>query len=236
MAQIDMKNATIQIRDGGSDVIKSTGTITALQAIGAVTLAGTYSATPVAGGIATISGREYVIAASPAPSITSITLVAPGLLEATLAGEAVSCSDVVNMITLKVGDGTLTWNEKRNVQYTLDRGRLDDVRLGDEVPMDVKLDVTWDYIQGSAVALAVPSPLDALKKIGHAATWVSSDTDLCKPYAVDVCITYVPLCTGDQEEIWLQDFRWEDLAMDLKAGHIAVSGKCNKTQAKVVRG
>ena len=236
MAQIDMKNATIQIRDGSSDTVVSTGTITAIQAIGAVTLAGTYTATPVAGGIATISGREYLIATSPTPSITSITLVAPGLLEATTAGQAVSCSAAVKQISLKVGDGTLTWNEKRNMQYTLDRGKLDDVREGDEVPMDVKFDVTWDYISGSAIAQSLPSPLEALKKIGNAAAWVSSDSDTCKPYAVDVVVTYVPQCTGDQEIIWLQDFRWEDLAMDLKAGHIAVSGKCNKKAATAVRG
>jgi hypothetical protein len=236
MAQIDMKNATVQIRDGGSNTVVSTGTVTGTNAIGAVTIAGTYSATPVAGGLATINGRKYVVAASPAPSISSITLVAPGLLEATQASDVVSFTAVVNMITLKIGEGTLTYNEKRNMQYTLDRGRLDEVREGDEVPMDVKFDVVWDYIKGSSVALSPPSPSDAMKKIGNASAWVSSDTDACKPYAVDLVVTYVPACTGDQEEIILPDFRYEDLAMDLKAGTISCSGKCNAKQATVLRG
>lgn len=236
MAQIDMKNATVYIRDGGSNTVASTGTITAIQAIGATTLAGTYTATPVAGGYATISGRKYKIAASPAPSTTSITIEAPGLLEATAAGEAVSCSALVNSLEIKVGEGTLTFNEKRNMQYTLNRGKLDEVRESDEVPMDVKFDLVWEYLKGSSVAQSPPSPLEALKKIGNASTWASSDADSCRPYAVDIVVLYVPACTGDQEEITLPDFRYEDLAMDLKAGTISCTGKCNKKQAEILRG
>jgi hypothetical protein len=171
-----MKNALLKIRDGGNNAVVSTGTITAAAVIGATVLAGTYSATPVIGGYATISGRRYKLAAG---STTSITLEAPGLLEATSISEPVSCTGVENSITVKVGDGTLTYSEKRNMEYTLDRGRLDEVREGDEVPMDVKFDFVWDYIKGSAVALSPPSVEDALKKIGLASTWVSSDTDAC---------------------------------------------------------
>lgn len=232
MAQIDMKNALVQIRDGGSNTVVSTGTITAIAAIGATVLAGTYTATPVTGGLATIAGRKYKITGT--PSTSSITIEAPGLLEATTAGEVVSCSALQNMITVKVGEGTLTYSEKRNMQYTLDRGVLDEVREGDQVPMDVKFDFVWDYIKGPATGN--PTPSDALKKIGLASTWLSSDTDACKPYAVDIVVLYVPACTGDQEEITLPDFRYEDLSMDLKAGTISCSGKCNAKQAVVLRG
>lgn len=233
MAQIDLKNATIELRDGGSNTVKSTGTVTGVNAIGATVLAGTYSATPVVGGLATINGRKYKITAG---SISSITIASPGLLEPTAASDPVSCSDLINSITIKVGEGTVTYSEKRNMQYTLDRGKLDEVREGDEVPMDVKFDLIWDYIKGSSVALSPPSPEDALKKIGLASTWISSDSDACKPYAVDLVITYVPPCTGDQEEITLPDFRYESLDHDLKAGTISCSGKCNSKQALVLRG
>lgn len=234
MAQIDMKNALLKIRDGGNNTVISTGTITAIQSIGATVLAGTYTATPVIDGWATISGRRYKITA--VTGLTSITIAAPGLLEATLAGEVVSITGPENSITVKVGDGTLTFSEKRNMTYTLDRGVLDEVKEGDEVPMEVKFDFVWDYIKGSSVALSPPSVSDALKKQGLASTWVSSDTDACKPYAVDLIVLYVPQCTGDQEEITLQDFRWESLDFDLKAGTVSCSGKCNKKTATVVRG
>lgn len=231
MAQIDMKNATLEIRDGGSNTVSSTGTVTGINAIGATVLAGTYTATPAVGGLATINGRKYEVTAG---STTSITIASPGLLEATAALDAVSVSAAVKKITVKVGEGTLTYSEKRNMQYTLDRGTLDEVREGDQVPMDVKFDLVWEYIKGATGG--TPTVEDALKKIGEAATWLSSDTDACKPYAVDLVVTYVPACTGDQEEITLPDFRWEDLSHDLKAGTISCTGKCNATKAVVLRG
>jgi hypothetical protein len=46
----------------------------------------------------------------------------------------------------------------------------------------------------------------------------------------------VPQCTGDQEEIVLEDFRWESLDHDLKAGTISCTGKCNKKTATTLRG
>lgn len=232
MAQIDMKNATLKIMDGGSNTVVSTGTVTGVNAIGATVIAGTYTATPVAGGFATINGRRYELTAG---SISSITLKAPGLLEPTAALDVVSCSAAIKYIDVKVGEGTLTFSEKRNMQYTLDRGKLDEVREGDEVPMDVKFDFVWEYIKGPAIA-GNPTVPDALKKIGLASTWISSDADSCKPYAVDLVVLYVPACTGDQEEITLPDFRYEDLSFDLKAGTVSCSGKCNAKQANASRG
>ena len=233
MAQIDLKRATLKIMDGGSNTVASTGTVTGTNAIGATVIAGTYSATPVAGGFATINGRRYEITGT--PSISSITLVSPGLLEATQASDPVSCSAKINWIEVKIGEGTLTYSEKRNMQYTLNRGVLDEVREGDEVPMDVKFDFVWEYIKGPAVAGA-PTVGDALKKLGLASTWASSDSDSCRPYAVDLVVLYVPACTGDQEETTLPDFRYEDLSFDLKAGTVSCSGKCNSKQAVSVRG
>lgn len=232
MAQIDLKRATLKIMDGGSNTVVSTGTVTGINAIGATVIAGTYSATPVIGGFATINGRRYELTAG---STTSITLASPGLLEVTQASDAVSCSAKINWIEVKIGEGTLTYSEKRNMQYTLNRGVLDEVREGDEVPMDVKFDFVWDYIKGPAVA-GNPTVTDALNKINLASTWVSSDSDSCRPYAVDLVVLYVPACTGDQEEITLPDFRWEDLSHDLKAGTISCSGKCNVKKAVPVRG
>ena len=137
-------------------------------------------------------------------------------------------------LEVKVGEGNLTYSESRNIQYTLDRGKLDEVREGDEVPMDVKLDFTWEYLRGSG---STPSVEEALKNIGIADSWVSSDTDACRPYAVDIEVLYqpTPASCGDQELITLVDFRYEKLDHDMKAGTVSVSGKCNVTQATVVR-
>lgn len=146
-----------------------------------------------------------------------------------------------NEITVKVGEGNITWSENRNVEYTLDRGTIDEVRLGDEVPMDVTFDFTWEFITGNDDSAGSPPTVeDALKQVGQAAGWTSSDSDTCRPYAVDIVIEYVPNCNdgsqaADQETITLPDFRWDTIDHDLRAGAISVTGRCNAFNATVVR-
>jgi hypothetical protein len=110
-------------------------------------------------------------------------------------------------------------------------GRLDTVREGDQEPIDVRLDIRWDWLS-SAGSDTVPTPEEVLKNEGLASTWTSSATDTCEPYAVDIQVVYDPDCaTEDGEMITLQDYRWESLNHDLKAGTLATSGKCNVTKA-----
>ena len=142
-----------------------------------------------------------------------------------------------NSLTIKVGEGNLTFTESRNIEYTLDRGNIDEVRQGDQVPMDVRLDFVWEYLKGASGSGATPTVEDALKKRGAAAAWVSTDADTCRPYAVDLEIEYLPTPStcGDKETITLPDFRYESLDHDLRAGTVALTGKCNAVEATVVR-
>jgi hypothetical protein len=141
-----------------------------------------------------------------------------------------------NELEVKIGEGNLTFTEARNMEYTLDRGNLDEVREGDQIPVDVSLDFIWEYLKGASGS-GVPTVEDALKQRGEAAAWVSSDPDLCRPFAVDLEIQYAPLPVpcGDMEVILLSDFRYETLEHDLRGGAVAVSGKCNVTEATVTR-
>jgi len=141
-----------------------------------------------------------------------------------------------NTLAVTIGEGNITYTEARNIEYVLDRGNLDEVREGDQIPVAVSMDFNWEYVTGSSTSGANPTVEDALKKTGLAAAWVSSDSDACRPYAVDLVILYTPDCaTGDQEEIVLADFRYESLAHDAGAGTVACSGNCNITNATVTR-
>ena len=144
-----------------------------------------------------------------------------------------------NSLEVRIGEGNLTYTEARNMEYNLNRGVLDEVREGDQIPVAVTFDFVWEYLKGPSSASSAggtPTIEDALKQRGGAAGWTSSDSDTCRPYAVDLVILYVPNCaTGDQEEIILSDFRWEQLNHDLSAGTIASSGNCNVTEAVVTR-
>ena len=139
-------------------------------------------------------------------------------------------------IEVTIGEGNLTYTEAKNIEYTLDRGLLDEVREGDQVPVDVSLDFVWEYLRGPTGGTP-PSVEEALKNIGNASSWTSTDTDACRPYAVDLVITYQPqpAACGDQEVITLPEYRYESLDHDLRAGTVSTSGKCNVTQATVVR-
>jgi len=118
--------------------------------------------------------------------------------------------------------------------YTKDRGRLDTVKLGDEEPVEVKLDFTWVFLKADTGE--TPSIEDVLKQRGEASDWVSSSDDLCEPYAIDIVIVYTPPCDDVDKEIYrLQDFRYEDLGHDIKQGQVSVSGKCNITEPSVTR-
>lgn len=141
-------------------------------------------------------------------------------------------------LEVKIGEGNLTYDEKKNMEYVRDRGNLDTVREGDKEPMDVRLDFTWEFLRAvSTTASGTPTIEDALKKRGEASAWVSSSSDACEPYAVDIEVVYEPDCGGEAKEtILLPDFRYTSLAHDLRAGTVSVTGQCNATDAVVSRG
>jgi len=143
-------------------------------------------------------------------------------------------SPVPNKLDIKVGDGTVSFDETVVREYVRDRGRLSTVRNGQEEPMDVRLDLLWEFLKGATTTVITPE--DALKKRGGAASWVSSDADTCAPFALDIEIWYDPDCAADDiEQIILPDFRYEKLTHDAKAGTISCTGKCNAVEATITR-
>ena len=137
-------------------------------------------------------------------------------------------------IEIKIGDGNITYTENRTYEYMLDRGDLDTVREGDQVPLDVRLECTYEHITtGTSEAI---SPLDALKGIGGADEWVSSSTDLCEPYAIDIEVEHDPPCGTAQTEITLfPDFRPDSKEINFQDSAISLTGKCNVIEPIISR-
>lgn len=143
-------------------------------------------------------------------------------------------SPTPNSVSVKVGDGTLTYTEARNMEYLLDRGLLDTVREGDQIPLAVSLDLVWEFLKSSTTSQVTPE--EALKREGGAADWQSSSDDQCEPYAVDVVIDHDPSCTTEElEQITLPDYRWENIDHDLRAATLKTAGNCNVTRATILR-
>lgn len=137
-------------------------------------------------------------------------------------------------LDIKTGDGNVTYTEHKTYEYLLDRGDLDTVREGNQVPMDVKLECVYEHItQGTSEVI---SPMDALKDTGGAAEWVSSSADPCEPYSIDVIILHTPPCgTSENEQTTFPDFRSDTKEIDFQKATIAVTGKCNVVEPLVDR-
>lgn len=132
-----------------------------------------------------------------------------------------------NILEVKIGEGNLTFEEKRNINYVREKKSIDNgfVMTGDDEPMDVSLDFIWEFL--SSEDGNPPTPKEALTKTGPAASWVTSGGDKCEPYATDIEVIYEPPCEGvPGERILLSEFRWESLSQDLKAATIGAKGKC----------
>ncbi len=137
-------------------------------------------------------------------------------------------------ITLKIGEGNLTYEEKKNREYIKDRGILDGVRNGEEEPLEVDFSLVWVFLRSNGAESVTPE--EALKQVGGAVAWVTTDTDTCQPYAVDITVTRDLNCgTTYGEIVTLEDFRYESIQHDFRAGTLSVKGKCNRTDAVVIR-
>jgi hypothetical protein len=150
-----------------------------------------------------------------------------------------STSDVVTFISqrieVKIGEGNISWTEAKEYEYLLDRGDLDTVKEGDEQPLEVSLEFVYEHITtGTGEDI---TPVDALKQQNEASEWVSSSSDLCEPYAIDMIVMHcVPCGSEEDEQTVFSDFRYESLDFDLSEATIAVSGRCNVSEATPTRG
>ncbi|MHB9044411.1 MAG: hypothetical protein ACYC35_00575 [Pirellulales bacterium] len=237
LTPVEATIAVATTQAGGVGCAPSAGNTT--QTIGTVVLNTTDTDLVPIGARFTIAGEtapttHVVTARTPSSSspTTNITFT-PALGAGTYQTGAV-LTFASQEVEIKVGDGDVTYTEKNDYKYDLDRGDLDTVREGDQQPMDVKFSLVYEHITtGTSEDI---SPMDALKRKGGAAAWVSSATDKCEPYAIDVEVEHAPPCgTSQQETTLFPDFRSESREISFKDSTITVSGKCNAVEPIVGR-
>ena len=243
MARIELKNAPMYIRDGLSGtaaVNDGSGWLAAATSgdLDAVVLNTTVTNQIPVGARFTIAGEagspeHTVIDRDPNSGTTTNIAFTPAIAAGGVADDAV-ITFLPQLLYIKIGEGNVTFTEAKERIYDLDRGLLDTVRDGDEQPLELNLEFTYVYVTHESGA--VVTPIDALKQLGDASEWVSSSSDQCEPYAVDIELRHCVPCGTDQDESLLfQDFRWESLEYDLQAASIAVTGRCNVTDAVATR-
>lgn len=189
------------------------------------------------GAITTTATALKAILDATAAALALVTTTLPGTGASLVSAQAVTSLALgARSLTMKIGTGTLNWTEHKNREYLKNRGLLDTVRDGDEEPLDLTFNFQYSWMRSDDANAGEPSARDVLHQINDASGWTSTgDPTLCEPYCVDVEMTNVPGCAADDEIITFQEFRFETLAPDPKGATVAVSGKCNRTKATVVR-
>jgi hypothetical protein len=246
MAQLQLRDCTIRFRDGtaGTATVNANGTAndtnvsftantvnmtraidSELVPIGARFTVNTNNNTTVY----IVTGRTIT---NNTNIVTSINFSPAWGANAPLANDVITF--LPQQLDIHIGEGNLTYTEHRDYKYTLDRSLLDEVKFGDEKPVDVKTDFLYEFVTtGTSEEV---TPVDALKQINGAKEWVSADSDLCRPYAVDVEVFHKQPCgTAEHEVTSLPAFRYETLEFNFKDATIAVTGKCNVVEATVSR-
>jgi hypothetical protein len=167
------------------------------------------------------------------PDVTTDIAFSPALGAGTYAVDA-AITFLSQQLEVKIGEGNITYTEKSDYTYLLDRDNLDTVKEGKDVPLDVKWDSVYEFITtGTSEEI---TPMDALKGINGASEWITYSKDPCEPYAVAIEVQQVPPCsTAESESTLFPDFRSEQREVNFKDATIAVTGKCNVTQPIVTR-
>lgn len=235
MPVIDLKNVDIYLEDGYSE----TGAVNLMAGyvagVSTVVIDGIAGAIPVGARVVfTGDPTDYVVTATveTMTNTTSIT-ISPGLVEAVVDDQVFTVYG--RFLAIRVGEGTLTWSEKKPREYKKDRGRLYEVRNADEEPMDVTMQFMYELLTASSGD--PPTPSDVLKRRGEAADWESTASDPCSPYCVNIRLDHRPAgCTTfEVERVVLPFFYYESMDHNPKEGSINVQGKCNAVEAIVSR-
>lgn len=246
MARIELRHATIRIKDGfsGTAAVNDTPangeTNFDIDTVVTNATLGT-NRVPIGARFTVVgSSKTYTVTArTPSDGSSATTNIAFTPALATADGIPMDNAVITflpQQIEVTIGDGNLTYTENRELEYELDRGELDSVRQGDDQPMEVTLDMVYEFVTtGTSETI---TPVDALKRKGGAVEWVSSSADACEPYAVDLEVQHEPSCAsaGVEDEITLfPDFRWDSLEFDLREATISATGRCNAVEPTVTR-
>jgi hypothetical protein len=245
MARIEMRDVTIYVQDGlaGTGNLSANGTANdpSLDVDTIVLNTTTTNLIPVgarltvdgetANTIHTVTDRTPS-ANGPTTNITITPILGDGTYN---SGNAEGALTFINQrIEIKVGEGNLTWTEAKEYEYLRERGDLDTVKEADEQPVEMSMEFVYEYVRTQSGQSITAT--DALKNQGEASEWVSTSSDLCEPYCIDILAKHcVPCGTDEDEDVLFTDFRYESLDYDVGEATIAVSGRCNVSEPTVTR-
>lgn len=143
------------------------------------------------------------------------------------------------LLTIPISKGDLRFTVKRPAKVIMNRGKVDSLSEGFEVPMEVRFSFEFEEWTGRTLSSPnnTPSVPDALRKKGNASSWHSVQT--CGPYCVDLVFVLAnPCASGDQgETLTFPAFHADsaDFAEGEDTDVVEVMGICNALEPTAVR-
>lgn len=102
-------------------------------------------------------------------------------------------------ITLTLDTGDLSWEETDNLNVVRDRGDLSGLTKGDEEPVTGSFSIKFQqFIKQSFEA--DPTAYEALKNIGAAASWATTDPNNCGTFATRIIFEIASCVAGESSE------------------------------------
>jgi len=244
MAAIELRDTTIYFRDGttGNAVIETAApdandTTVDINTVN-IPEATTTTAVPIGARFTVNTANNtttYTVTARDSDTNTTCVTFTPAWGSTGTPAQADVLTFTSQQVEVTVGEGNLTWTETKEYEYVRDRGNLDTVRQGDEQPVEVTLDFTFEHVTaGTGEDITVG---DALRQTGNASEWITSSADTCEPYAVDLVVYRCQSCGTTQDDLFtFSDFRWETLEYNVGDATISITGRCNVSTVNAARG
>ena len=168
----------------------------------------------------------------------------------TVSGYDGNNSDVYTILRMSNGDAS--WQMTQAAQYELSRGKLDDVKYGDEAPMEVTVEGKYTYALSNAESEGEPyTPLEIVTGMnfasGNTSAYIFNGTRedwlaewSCVPYCFEIEIHDCPLfecpnATFPGEAYLFRYVRVEQPNAKFSDGKMSISGKCNVVRPLVRR-
>jgi len=147
--------------------------------------------------------------------------------------------NTTELLTVPIQKGDVRFGVKRPAKVIMNRGKVDSLAQGFEVPMEVRFSVEFEEWTGRTLSAPnnTPSVPDALRQKGNAASWHSVQT--CGPYVVDlIFVLSNPCSSGDQNEtLTFPSFHADsvEFAEGEDTDTLEVMGICNALEPTAVR-
>lgn len=137
-------------------------------------------------------------------------------------------------LEIKFDEGNLQYTVARNIEVKKDRGELDYLKEGDQEPMKLQFEGRFSAVKSSSGDPVTVQ--EFLYKNGNAAAYKSTG-GVCAADTVDIVVEVDHACgtTVEDEIITFEDFAYESVGGDFKAGTISVQGICNAVKPTSVR-